>query len=69
MKATAQIFTRLYIQSKVRALLLADYMAEYGIEVDEVIISSSGNCTVVVMGDNERITELLNQFNEDYGDY
>jgi hypothetical protein len=69
MKATAQIFTRLYIQSKVRALLLADYMAEYGIEVDEVIISSSGNCTVVVMGDNEQITKLLNQFNEDYGDY
>lgn len=69
MKATAQIFTRLYIQSKVRALLLADYMAEYGIEVDEVIISNSGNCTVVVMGDNEQITKLLNQFNEDYGDY
>jgi hypothetical protein len=69
MKATAIIFTRLYVQSKVRALLLADYMSEYGIEVDEVIISSSGNCTVVVMGDHERITELLNQFNEDYGNY
>ena len=61
-----QIFTKIYVQSKSRALHLADYMAEYGIEVDEVIISSGGNSTVVVMGDHDKITEVLNQFNNDY---
>ena len=50
--------TRVYVYDKQRALNMADYLAEYGIEVEEVNISTDGRCEIVCFG-NE--TEIKNK--------
>lgn len=62
------IVTKIHVQTKKRALALADYMAEYGIDVIEVKISTDGNSTISCIGDSKQITDVINQFNNDYNE-
>ena len=62
------IVTKIHVQTKKRALAMADYMAEYGIEVIGVEIHTDGNSTVSYIGDSKQITDIINQFNNDYNE-
>ena len=59
--------TIIHSQSKRRALAMADYMAEYGIEVVEVKIEKDGNSRIWCVSDDQTIRDTINQFNNDYG--
>ena len=61
-----RIPTRVHLYDKKRALHLADYLAEYGIEVEEVNISTDGRCEIVCFGNHDEIQNTVAQFNEDY---
>lgn len=63
------ILSKIHVQTKKRALAMADYLAEYGIEVLGVIIKEDGNSTIDCVGDHDKLRDIINQFNEDYGDY
>ena len=52
---------------KKRTLHLADYLVEYGIEVEDVILSQSGHCKIICFDNNDEIQNIIAQFNEDYG--
>lgn len=62
------MITKIYIQSKKRALAMADYLAEYGIDVLEVTIKEDGNSTIHCVGDHDQMRNIINQFNEDYNE-
>ena len=62
------IITKIHVQTKKRALAMADYMAEYGIEVIGVEIHTDGNSTISCIGENDQIRDIINQFNEDYNE-
>lgn len=62
------IVTKIHVQTKKRALALADYMAEYGTDVIEVKISTDGNSTISCIGDSKQIIDVINQFNNDYNE-
>lgn len=63
------ILSKIHVQTKKRALAMADYLAEYGIDVLEVMIKEDGNSTIHCVGDHDKLRDVINQFNEDYGDY
>ena len=62
------MITTIFIQTKKRALAMADYMAEYGIEVLGVKIRRDGSSTISCIGDSKQITDIINQFNNDYNE-
>lgn len=68
MKPIIIITTICSIQTKKRALALADYMAECGIDVIEVKISTDGNSTIDCVDTHNEIINIINQFNEDYNE-
>ena len=58
--------TRVYVYDKQRALHMADYLSEYGIEVEEVNISTDGRCEIVCFDNETVVKNTVTQFNEDY---
>ena len=64
MKHTAQID----VLSKQKALMMADYMSDYGIDVLGVVLSSDGQGTIFCNGKSSDIRQAINQFNKEYSD-
>lgn len=64
MKHTAQI----EVLSKQKALMMADYLSDYGIDVTEVILSPDGQGTIFCNGKSSDIRQAINQFNNEYSD-
>ena len=64
MKHTAQID----VLSKQKALMMADYLSDYGIDVLEVVFSTDGQGTIFCNGKSSDIRQAINQFNTEYSD-
>lgn len=69
------ILSKIHVQTKKRALALADYLAEYEIDVLEVTIKEDGNSTIDCVSNTNNdlkahyeLIEIINQFNEDYNE-
>lgn len=69
------MITKIHVQTKKRALAMADYLVEYGVEILDVKIKEDGNSTIdcVSNTDNDlkahyKLIEIINQFNEDYNE-
>lgn len=62
------MITKIYIQSKKRALAMADYLEEYGIEILDVRIKEDGSSTIECVDTHNEIINIINQFNEDYNE-
>lgn len=62
------MITKIYIQSKKRALAMADYLEEYGIEILGVRIKEDGSSTIDCVDTHNEIINVINQFNEDYNE-
>ena len=63
------MITKIYVQTKKRALAMADYLEEYGIEILGVKIKEDGSSTIDCVDTHNEIIDVINQFNEDYGNY
>lgn len=63
------MITKIHIQTKKRALAMADYLEEYGIEILGVRIKEDGSSTIDCVDTHNEIIDVINQFNEDYGNY
>lgn len=63
------MITKIHVQTKKRALAMADYLEEYGIEILGVRIKEDGSSTIDCVDTHNEIINVINQFNEDYGDY
>lgn len=64
MEHTAQI----EVLSKHKALMMADYLTDYGIDVTEVVFSPDGQGTIFCKGKSSDIRQAINQFNTEYCD-
>lgn len=62
------MITKIYIQTKKRALAMADYLEEYGIEILGVRIKEDGSSTIDCVDTHNEIINIINQFNEDYNE-
>lgn len=56
----------IHMYDKLRALYLADYLAVYGVEVSQIVISVNGRCVISIIGDKTHIMNIVYQFHEDY---
>lgn len=63
------MITKIHVQTKKRALAMADYLEEYGIEILGVKIKEDGSSTIDCVDTHNEIIDVINQFNEDYGNY
>lgn len=63
------MITKIHVQTKKRALAMADYLEEYGIEILGVRIKEDGSSTIDCVDTHNKIIDVINQFNEDYGNY
>ena len=69
------MITKIHVQTKKRALAMADYLAEYGIEILGVRIKEDGRSTIDCVSNtnndlkaHNELIEIINQFNEDYNE-
>lgn len=69
------MITKIHVQTKKRALAMADYLVEYGVEILGVKIKEDGSSTIdcVSNTDNDlkahyELIEIINQFNDDYNE-
>lgn len=63
------MITKIHVQTKKRALAMADYLEEYGIEILGVKIKEDGSSTIDCVDTHNEIIDVINQFNEEYGNY
>lgn len=69
------MITKIHIQTKKRALAMADYLIEYGVEVLGVKIKEDGSSTIECVSNTDNdlkayceLIEIINQFNNDYNE-
>lgn len=62
------MITKIYVQTKKRALAMTDYLVEYGIEILGVRIKEDGSSTIDCVDTHNEIINVINQFNEDYNE-
>ena len=69
------MITKIHVQTKKRALAMANYLVEYGIEILGVKIKEDGSSTIDCISNTDNdlkayceLIEIINQFNEDYNE-